>query len=876
MPRQGDKWLVARGDCLVRISESVYGTYKKWPSIADLNGIKRSKPTIYPGQLLKLPGITQDTGPEPPEPIPASIPPSNKVTMVWWALEAGEDKTLFARWEHSKDHTAGYEMEIYYDVGDGTGWRIQDLGLTTTNKEYTVSVSNNNAKKVKFRVKPYAEEKNPNTHEKYWTDGEFVDNVYDFSDNPPEIPNQPSITLRPNKTTLYCEMTNISQTINADQIEFEVYNNNQTKYKTGTANINQETHATSFECELEPGGSYTVRCRAVRNSNGKRIEGGWTEFTEAVKTVPIAPEEITDLSPEKHTEQGVTQYRVNISWTPVRNATQYVIQYTTDPSLFDTPSEEGVTEIEVDAELGNSYKITQLELGYEYFFRVCASNDSGRSGFTPIKSIAMGSQPNPPTTWSNTSNALLGEDLILYWQHNATDNSQESIAQIHITVGDMQIDKVVHNSDRPEEERDKPNYYIINSNDPEWNFIDKGTVIKWKVKTAGLIDTYSNYSVEREINVYEQPSLTIDIKNQNGVSVEEINSFPFYINIHAEPYEQIPVSYYIEVVANQGYSTVDSTGKIITINPGDRVYRKYYDPEGANVWDFVAEMTPGNIDLQNGIEYTINAVVAMNSGLSASNSMEFSVLWEEIYYDVYANVVIDKTRLEASIHPYCYEYQDDGQGGEPEPVLVENCKLNVYRKEYDGTFTLIAKDVDNSSDIYVTDPHPSLDYARYRITAVTQDNGAISYCDIQGYKIGEPSIVIQWAEAWSTFEVDEEGNGNVEPEWSGSMVKIPYNVDVSEKAKVDVSLVNYAGRTNPVSYYGTQINENATWNCVIPADDKETIYSLRRLAKWAGDVYVREPSGVGYWANIEVNFNINHTEVTIPVSFTVTRVEGGI
>ena len=53
-------------------------------------------------------------------------------------------------------------------------------------------------------------------------------------------------------------------------------------------------------------------------------------------------------------------------------------------------------------------------------------------------------------------------------------------------------------------------------------------------------------------------------------------------------------------------------------------------------------------------------------------------------------------------------------------------------------------------------------------------------------------------------------------------------------------------------------------------------YSLRRLSRWTGDVYVREPSGTGYWANIKVSLNIEHLAVTIPVSLSVTRVEGGM
>ena len=63
---------------------------------------------------------------------------------------------------------------------------------------------------------------------------------------------------------------------------------------------------------------------------------------------------------------------------------------------------------------------------------------------------------------------------------------------------------------------------------------------------------------------------------------------------------------------------------------------------------------------------------------------------------------------------------------------------------------------------------------------------------------------------------------------------------------------------------------------VIPKSDKDTLYALRRLSVWMGDVYVREPSGTGYWATVSVNIPIKHRDVTIPITIDVTRVEGGI
>ena len=227
---------------------------------------------------------------------------------------------------------------------------------------------------------------------------------------------------------------------------------------------------------------------------------------------------------------------------------------------------------------------------------------------------------------------------------------------------------------------------------------------------------------------------------------------------------------------------------------------------------------------------------------------------------------INEDVYSAYISPYCII-----ETGEP----IEDLMLSVYRREFDGSFTEIATGIDTKENTYITDPHPALDYARYRIVATSKSTGAVSYYDPPGYPVGGTSIIIQWNEDWSNFDAIE-ADGLEDQPWTGSMLKLPYNIDVSDSNSPDATLVSYIGRQYPVSYYGTQIGSTATWTVEIPADDKETLYALRRLARWMGDVYVREPSGSGYWANIKVSFSQKHCELTMPVTMNITRVEGGI
>lgn len=874
MALENGKWRVVKGDCLWNIAKTTYKNPYKWVDIANANGISQKNPIIYPNQLLILPGITSGTS-SGGSSTPAPAINTKQPKIDFFVLRSGYDRDMVAGYSYSRENFDHFEIKWQYALKEtGTIW---NMAQETTTKEVTAFSSGipADATKVKFSVKPISKTYTTNNKEvHYWTDGEWAYQEYNYANNPPSLPPDPNVNINSNNV-LTVTIENIDENINADSIEIVIYQDDTIKYKTAKPSINKTTNSVTYTCTVDYGHNYKVRCRAARGT----IYGGWTAFTSNEQSLPSAPTEITTLRPQILSEQGSKKYCVFVEWPEAITATSYTVQWTTNIENFEQSG--SVSSQTTNEGEGPRLLISDLELGHEYFFRVNSKNNKGDSpNWTPVKSVILGREPSAPTTWSNTSSCVIGENLNLYWTHNSTDGSYESYARLHITLIDslnpdtapMEYTKVIQNT-KPEEEKHQTSVYTINTSDDEWSLVKAGFVIKWKVQTAGITNVYSEWSTEREVNVYAQPELTLDVQNQNGQSVDEINSFPFHIRVLATPPAQKPISYYIEVISNQGYETVDEVGKQKVVNVGDKIYQRYFDPE-TNAWQFLVEMSPSNIDLQNGINYTVNCTVAMDSGLTATDSQTFDVAFTDLFYDVFADINIDKETLSANIHPYCYEYED--VDGVLNPVLTANCKLSVYRREYDGTFTEIATNIDNSNDIYVTDPHPSLDYARYRVVAQNSDTGAISYSDVPAVKIGEPSVVIQWGEAWSSFIADDEGNGSVEPAWSGSMIRIPYNIDVSENTSTDMSLINYVGRKRPVSYHGTHLGESATWNVEIPKYDKELLYAIRRLSIWTEDVYVREPSGTGYWACMSVSYNINHDSLTIPVTFTINRVEGGM
>lgn len=210
--------------------------------------------------------------------------------------------------------------------------------------------------------------------------------------------------------------------------------------------------------------------------------------------------------------------------------------------------------------------------------------------------------------------------------------------------------------------------------------------------------------------------------------------------------------------------------------------------------------------------------------------------------------------------------------------LASDVYLSVYRRNYDGSFTLVAANIQNAEET-VLDLHPALDYARYRVVSINALSGEVNYSDIPDVYIGNKSIVLQWNDDWVRYSRDETIDYDVvqhDPNETSitSRLELPYNISISENTNPDVALQEYIGREDPVSYFGTQLGIGGSWSTEIDKKDSETIFQLRRLQRWKGNVYVREPSGIGYWAVVRVSMSNSYNSLITPISIEVTKVEG--
>ena len=744
----------------------------------------------------------------------------------------------------------GSTVDTTFDNFEVT-WSYSTPGYTTKfngkteNVTEKVSVYNppSNADIIYVAVKPVAKKTTRNDVEtEPWKGTKSTATFYLSEIGKPDKPSTPTVNINGFRLTASIENITDSKT---DTIDFQLYNEEKVVVKSRLAEVKACRASTYFD--ITSNHKYRVRCRSA---NGNKYSD-YSDFSNAEYTIPYAPDDVVATA--------TSDTSIHVKWAKPVNATSYEVEYTTDIKYFDTGSDQVKKVSNITT---NNCYIEGLESGKTYVIRVRALNDKNTTSspyyWTNKYFVTIGKRPSAPTTWSSSTTVVTGEPLTLYWVHNTVDGSSQLYAELYLEINGVAQNSITIKNSTDEEEKDKTSSYVVDTSQ-----YPQGSEIKWKVRTKGVINEFSDWSVDRVINIYAKPYLSMSVIDSSGNGLHEIESFPFYVSAIAGPNTQEPIGYHLEIISVNAYETFDELGNSKYVNAGESIYSKFFDTSDP----LMVMFTPGNINLDNDKQYCVVCTVSMNSGLSTNSMIPIVASWTDSIYEPNASLGMNYDSYSMNIRPYCVD--EEGE-------FIENVLLDVYRRDYDGSFIKINDgSIDNTMNTTVVDPHPQLDIARYRIVATDTITGAVSFTDLPGYPVGGKSVIIQWAETWQNFDVISEDELE-QPTWSGSMLMLPYDIDVSDSYQADVELVAYAGRARPVAYYGTQLGESSTWSVSVPKGDKNTIYALRRLAIWTDNVYVREPSGSGYWAHVSVSFNQKHNDLKVPVTLNLTRVEGGV
>ncbi|MDV7402862.1 hypothetical protein RZS08_66175, partial [Arthrospira platensis SPKY1] len=97
------------------------------------------------------------------------------------------------------------------------------------------------------------------------------------------------------------------------------------------------------------------------------------------------------------------------------------------------------------------------------------------------------------------------------------------------------------------------------------------------VKTAGITLEFGDWSVQRTVNVFAPPTLSLELLTKDNNPLTVLETFPFYIKGIAGPSTQKPISFHTSIVSTSTYETVDEVGNVKMVIEGDEVYSKYHD-----------------------------------------------------------------------------------------------------------------------------------------------------------------------------------------------------------------------------------------------------------------------------------------------------------
>ena len=292
---------------------------------------------------------------------------------------------------------------------------------------------------------------------------------------------------------------------------------------------------------------------------------------------------------------------------------------------------------------------------------------------------------------------------MLYWIHNTEDGSSQVSAEIEL-INDSNTEIITVPNDRSDEDKDKTSSYSLQTS----KYPD-GAELKWRVRTKGVTDEYGDWSIQRSIHIYTKPELEVIIATPKSDTttdtITEITKLPFCIICNNRSKGQRPIGYYITIAPTTTYVTLNNSGEEIFVNEGETIYSKYIDDllDTDNPDLYTLVISAGDINLQNDIVYKITVNMTLNSGLYCDKELEVPVNIEYSGAMLEAEISVDGDALVTYISPYCIKQseseaveitqEEDGE----EPTLPNADELDpeimlaVYRREYDGSFTLISE-----------------------------------------------------------------------------------------------------------------------------------------------------------------------------------------
>lgn len=697
-----------------------------------------------------------------------------------------------------------------------------------------------NALTARCRVRPISKKYTEKKKEKsYYTSAFTGYKVADFRDDPLQTP-----TLSVSFDALTAKATVTVTANDADARTCEIAKNNNEK---SLDSLTLTNGAVTKVYTIPAGSRWSFKART--KSTGAQAKSSWTPFSyaQAKPGVPTA----TKNSNKAYGADGIT-----FSWGAVSGTTTYTVEYVADNKDFFKSNRDAVRS--VSGITGTTFVQTGIEAGHTWWMRVQAVNDAGEGGWSEAVSAKLALVPDVPTTYDTDPSYKRNDTVRMRWTHNCEDDAAQTSAKVEM--------KLIGAGSGTTYTVSGEDMFLVK---PLSNYQD-GDTVTWRVQTKGQRSDWSPWSVWRQFSVFDVPTVNLEI-TQGGEPVGKddgaLKAFPMTLAFNASGGGSAVVGYHITFIARTAYTYESIDGIDIDVPAGTVLYQKDYATDEAN---FETE-----IGIEAGFPATAGltaiAEVVMASGLRAeSEDFEFDVDLSSDIPSPDCIVVFDDDSLTALVICACYELDENG---EQTSTLYDGVTLSVYRINADESLTLIESNLPNSGGAQAIDPHASFGTCSYRVVATSTSTGMTSSSD--GFDDSEhDTCVVQWDEQWDPFAEAEDSEGNAIYTYAGNRIDGIFNLNLDESGSMQAEDAEYIGRKHPVSYYGTQRGHSASYRVDFPKSDDVTLTKCRKLMDYAGDAYIREPSGLGFWAHVSSpRISRNYDSQAISFTFEAIHVD---
>lgn len=763
---------------------------------------------------------------------------------------SGEDRKVFVQW-HDKKYSKTDSYEYDWEYNDGKRWlpgstgsaSVEEASVGKGKKGWFRNEWNapNVATQVRARIKPVS--KKSGKKKLRPSAGWCKKHAYSFLSNKLPVPDVDVSLDDDDGITVTVNVK--SDDADCNYCDIEWYTPGSNGKKVGGKNDYRCDGEASYKMTMALGANWNFRARVRSTKNTTKGVSNWSGWTN-IKAKPDKPTEASASATDSDAAK--------VTWTSGSGAKTYTVERVADdPAYFKSNPDEVVS---VDGIVGTTFLPTGLETGHTWYFRVKAVNDSGESGWSNVASTVLATVPDAPTTFDTEAAFIVGDTVRLRWTHNSEDSSEQERAQIELKAGGSTSTVSVA----------EDTYHDLSLS----GYAD-GAEVEWRVRTKGAHPDWSPWSATRSFSVYERPTLMCVATRNDGTPLDEdtpLIAYPLKVQLDASGGGNAVSGYHISIVSASDTSYTDDYGEDVTVAAGEVVFDADF---GVQDDPFTADLQASDgLFLRDATDYSIIADVSMQSGLRAtSDPVAFTVDFDSTVPEPDAEIYFDPNILTATISPACYADDEDGIQTD---TLLEGITLSVLRLSQDGTVTMLQRGIQNDGLLSVVDPHADFNECWYRIVATETATGMSAVSEIYAPS-PHPTCCIQWNERFSVVrtvdEVDED-----ELEFAGTRIDGLYNLEFEESGSVQSEDIEYIGRKFPVSYYGTQKGYTATYQIEFPKEDTQTYRKARQLQGLLDDVYIREPSGVGFWAHCSsVRLSRSFDSMSVKLTVEAVRVD---